>query len=167
MTRRALVTIALVAVPGLVTALQSRPNFDGRWVAVEPAKAAGHELAIQQDAWTLRLEQRRPISRETYDHLGRRVDPSGVREVTSYRIDGTPLVTRSSGQSVQSTLRHEAHTFVLRDVHQELHLKFERRLSFDDRGRLVLEYLQMPSSDDASNAAGTVLDIRRIVFERR
>jgi hypothetical protein len=167
MTRRTVVTIAVVAIPGLLTALQSRPNFDGRWVAVEPATAAGHELVIHQDASTLRLEQRRQISRETYDSLGRRVDLAGVRESTSYRIDGTALITGSAGQSVRSTLRQESHAFVLRDTYQELHLKFERRLSFDDRGRLILEYLQMPSTNDASNAAETVLDIRRIVFERR
>lgn len=167
MFRRAFALLALAALPAIVHATQSRPNFNGRWIAVEPAAVAGHELLIVQDGSTLKIEQVRILSRETYDRLGRRVDPGGRRESTTYRLDGEPTVAARAEESIRSSLVEGPNAFILRDVHQGLRLRFERRLSFNDGGRLIVEHLQPPASQDPDRASGTVLDVRRIVYERR
>jgi hypothetical protein len=167
MSRFARVSILLAALPIAVAASQSRPNFNGRWVAVEPAKVAGHELVIIQDGSTLKLEQVRIRSQETYDSLGRRVDPGGQRESTTYRLDGETTLGGRAPSTVRSSLIQEAHGFVLRDFYPAVGMRFERRLSFAAGERLVVEQLQPRISQDPDRASETVLDIRRIVYERR
>ena len=164
---RAIVLVALAALPDLPQAGQSRPNFNGRWVAIEPAEVAGHELVIVQDGSTLKVEQLRIYSRETYDSLGRRVDPEGRRESTTYRLDGEPTVTGHAQETVRSSLVEQANAFILRDVYHGVGLRFERRLSFKTGGRLIVEQLQPPISQDPERASEAVLEVRRIVYERR
>jgi hypothetical protein len=163
-----LILFALVTIPVTMFPTQAPPGFSGRWIAVEPQKIAGHELVVTQDAATLRLEQMRLHSGETYDEFGRRQGPQkGERESTMYRLDGQVLVTNRGGQSVRSRLRGDNRRILLRDVYQPPGVTFERSLSFDNRGRLVLEHRLPAPSNDPSQASETVLDIRRIVFERR
>lgn len=106
-----LILLALAAMPAMAVAgvaSQTPADFSGRWVAVEPQTIAGHELVITQDAATLRLEQMRLRSGETYDEFGRRQGPEkGERESTSYRLDGQSSVTNLDGRSVRSSLRRE------------------------------------------------------------
>ena len=128
MVRHAIVWILLAALPGVIAASQSRPNFNGRWVAVEPATVAGHELVIVQNGSTLKLEQVRIRSQETYDSLGRRVDPAGQRESTLYRLDGEVTVTGRASETVRSSLIELPDAFVLRDTYHAVRLRFERRL---------------------------------------
>jgi hypothetical protein len=163
-----LIAVTLVAIPLSVLARQPHPDFSGRWIAVEPQKIAGHELLVTQDTATLRLEQVRLESRATYDSFGRRQGPApGTRESTTYRLDGQTLVTRYENQSVRSSLRREKARLWLRDVYQPPGAIFERRLSLDNRGRLVLEHRIPPAGEEPAQASETVLDVRRIVFERR
>ena len=164
-----LIPFALVTIPVTLLATQAPPDFSGRWIAVEPQKVAGHELMVTQDTATLRLEQTRLRSGETYDEFGRRRGVrQGDRESPTYRLDGEALVTNSGGQLVSSTLRRENGRMTLSDRYQPPGVTFERTLSFDARGRLVLvlEHRPIPG-DDPAQASETILDIRRIVFERR
>ena len=164
-----LLPFALVTIPLTLFGQQTPADFSGRWIAVEPKKVAGHELVVTQDTATLRLEQMRLSSGETYDQLGRRRGVrQGDRESTTYRLDGEALVTNSGGQLVRSTLRRDNGRVTLTDRYQPPGVTFERTLSFDDRGRLVLvlEHHPIPG-DDPSQGSETILDIRRIVFERR
>ena len=164
-----LIPLALIAPPLTLFATQASPDFSGRWLAVEPQKVAGHELVVTQDTATLRLEQIRLRSGETYDEFGRRRGTrQGEQESTTYRLDGEALVTNRGGQLVRSTLRRDNGRITLTDRYQPPGVTFERSLSFDNRGRLVLvlEHRPIPG-DDPSQASETVLDIRRIVFERR
>jgi hypothetical protein len=167
MFRRAIVMVVLAVLPGLALASQSRPNFNGRWVAIEPAKVAGHELVIVQDGSTLKVEQVRLYPRETYDSLGRRVDPEGRRESTTYRLNGEPTVAGRAQETVRSSLIEQADALILRDIYQGVGLRFERRLSFRTDGRLVVEQLQPTLSLDPERASDAVLDVRHIVYERR
>ena len=163
-----LIPCTLAAVPVVLLASQTPTDFSGRWIAVEPEKVAGHELVITQDTATLRLEQVRLESRATYDQFGRRQGPpNGTRESTTYRFDGTALITSYEGQSVRSSLRRDGTRLLLRDVYQPPGMTSERRLSLDSRGRLVLERRLPPPPDDSVQSSDAVLDIRRIVFERR
>ena len=163
-----LIPFALVTIPVTLFAAQSSAGFTGRWIAVEPQKIAGHELVVTQDAATLRLEQRRLQSGETYDNLGRRQGPqNSERESTTYRLDGQVLVTNRGDQSVRCSLRRDNGRILLRDVYQPPGVTFERSLSIDDRGRLVLENRRPDPGSDPAKASETILDIRRIVFERR
>jgi hypothetical protein len=166
-----LILLALAAMPAIAVAgvaSQTPADFSGRWVAVEPQTIAGHELVITQDAATLRLEQMRLRSGETYDEFGRRQGPEkGERESTSYRLDGQSSVTNLDGRSVRSSLRREKGRILLRDVYQPPGPTFERRLSLDNRGRLVLEHRVPVPGGDPAQASEAVLDVRRIVFERR
>ena len=166
-----LILLALAARPAIAVAgvaSQTPADFSGRWVAVEPQTIAGHELVITQDAATLRLEQMRLRSGETYDEFGRRQGPEkGERESTSYRLDGQSSVTNLDGRSVRSSLRQEQGRILLRDVYQPPGLILERRLSLDNRGRLVLEHRAPAPGGDPAQASEAVLDVRRIVFERR
>jgi hypothetical protein len=165
--RRAFVLFVLAALPAVVFATQSRPNFNGRWVAIQPETIAGQELLIVQDGSTVRIEQVRIDARETYDRLGRRVDAATRRESTTYRLDGEPTVTGRAQETVRSSLIEQTDAFILRDIYQGLRLRFERRLSFDADGRLVVEQLQRPVSQDPDRASETVLDVGRVVYERR
>jgi hypothetical protein len=163
-----LIPFALVTISVTLFATQAPAGFSGRWIAVEPQKIAGHELVVTQDAATLRLEQMRLHSDETYDEFGRGRGPQKAeRESTTYRLDGQVLVTNRGGQSVRSLLRADNGRILLRDVYQPAGVVFERSLSFDNRGRLVLENRLPPPGNDPPEASETVLDIRRIVFERR
>ena len=163
-----LIPLALVAIPVTLFAAQVPAGLSGRWIAVEPQKVAGHELLITQDAGTLRLEQLRLQHIQTFDELGRRQGPlKEVRESTTYRLDGQVRVTSHDGQSVRSSLRQEDGRVWLRDVYQPTLVTLERSLSVDNRGRLVLEILRPDSSSDPDQASERILDIRRIVFERR
>ncbi len=163
-----LTPLALVTIPLTLGATQPPPDFSGRWIAVEPQKIAGHELIVTQDTATLRLEQIRVETHVTYDTLGRRQGPqNGTRESTTYRLDGETLVTSYEGQSVRSSLRRQNMRLLLRDVYQPPGATFERTLSLDNRGRLVLEHPLPSPGEDPMQASETVLDIRRIVFERR
>jgi hypothetical protein len=163
-----LTTFAIVTIPLTLLAGQIPAGLGGRWVAVEPQKIAGHELLITQDAGTLRLEQVRLQHLETFDELGRRQAPSKeLRESTTYRLDGQVLVTNNDGQSVRSSLRHEDGRVWLRDVYQRTLVTLERSLSLDNRGRLVLEIRRPDPSSDPDQASERILEIRRIVFERR
>jgi hypothetical protein len=165
---RRLIAFTLVVIPLGVLASQPHPDFSGRWIAVEPQKIAGHELLVTQDTATLRLEQVRLESRATYDSFGRRQGPAtGTRESTTYRLDGQTLVTRYESQSVRSSLRGDNTRLLLRDVYQPPGITFERSLSLDSRGRLVLEHRVPAAGDDPMQASDAVLDVRRIVFERR
>ena len=158
--------LALITIPLFAT--QTPPDFSGRWIAVEPEKIAGHELIVVQDTATLRLEQIRLESRATYDSFGRRQGPpNGTRESTTYRLDGEMLVTTYQGQSVRSSLRRDNTRVLLRDVYHPPGVTFERSLSLDNRGRLVLEHRRPSPGEDPVQASDTVLDVRRIVFERR
>lgn len=163
-----LIPFALVTIPVTLFATQPAADFSGRWIAVEPQKVAGHELVVTQDAATLRLEQTMRLrSAETYDEFGRRRGVrQGNRESSTYRLDGEPLVTNRGGQLLRSSLRRDNGRILLTDRYHPPGVTFERSLSFDDRGRLVLEYRPTPG-DDPSQASETILDIRRIVFERR
>ena len=144
------------------------PDFSGRWIAVEPQKIAGHELVVTQDAATLRLEQMRLQSGETFNEFGRRQGPpKGERESTTYRLDGQVLVTNRDGQSVRSSLRRDDGRVLLRDMYQPPGMTFVRSLSFDNRGRLVLERRLPDPGNEPPHASESVLEIRRIVFERR
>ena len=110
--------VALSILPWLHPAMaQSVPDFSGRWVAIEPAAVAGHELRIRQDDAVITLEQVRVDSRQAYDNLGRPVgDPKGEQESTTYRLDGKPTIAARSagdGQQVRSTLRWETDRVVL------------------------------------------------------
>ena len=164
-----LIPFVLVTIPVTLFAAQIPAGLSGRWVAVEPQKIAGHELLIAQDAATLRLEQVRLQHVETFDELGRRQGPpkKEVRESTTYRLDGEVLVTNRDGQSVRSSLRHEDGRVWLRDVYQPTLVTLERSLSVDNRGRLVLEIRRPDPSSDPDQGSERILDIRRIVFERR
>jgi hypothetical protein len=164
------VFVALLALP--VTADQNVPDFTGRWVAVEPASIAGHELRITQDASAITLEQTRLRSRQTYDDSGRpRGEAKGEREKSSYRLDGQPTISnRGAGdaQQVRSTLRWKNDGLLLIDTYPATHLKFERTLRFAARDRLVLEFKAPPvTSDDPVASSAAVLEPARIVFERR
>ena len=168
MRRIRLIPFVLVTIPVTLFAAQIPAGLSGKWVAVEPQKIAGHELLITQDAATLRLEQVRLQQVETFDELGRRQGPpKEVRESTTYRLDGEVLVTTRDGQSVRSSLRHEDGRVWLRDVYQPTLVTLERSLSVDNRGRLVLEIRRPDPSSDPDQASQRILDIRRIVFERR
>jgi hypothetical protein len=163
-----LIPFALVTIPVTLFAAQIPAGLSGKWVAVEPQKIAGHELLITQDAATLRLEQVRLQHVETFDDLGRRQGPpKEVRESTTYRLDGGVLVTNRDGQSVRSSLRQDGGRIWLRDVYQPTLVTLERSLSVDNRGRLVLEIRRPDPSSDPDQASERVLNIRRIVFERR
>ena len=163
-----LIPFALVTIPVTLLATQAPPDFSGRWIAVEPQKVAGHELVVTQDAATLRLEQIRLQSGETYNEFGRRQGAQkGERESTTYRLDGQVLITNSGGQSVRSTLRQGKTRVLLRDLYQATGATFERVLSFDNRGRLILERRLPHPGYEPPQASESVLDIRRIVFERR
>ncbi|HJR61806.1 MAG TPA: hypothetical protein VJ813_20530 [Vicinamibacterales bacterium] len=165
---RRLISFALATMPATLLAIQTPADFSGRWTAIEPQKIAGHELVVMQDAGTLRLEQMRLRSGETYDEFGRPRGPQkGERESTMYRLDGEVLVTKRGDQSIRSSLRRDNGRILLRDQYQPPGVTFERSLSFDNRGRLVLEHRRPAPADDPSQASETVLDIRRIVFERR
>ena len=162
-----LLPIALVAIPLTLVARQPSPSFGGRWIAIEPDKIAGHELVVTQDATTLRLEQARLNAPQTYDAFGRRQpSQSGDRESTTYRLDGKALVTTHGDQSVRSSLHQDNGRILLRDFYQPGVL-FERSLALDGHGRLVLEQRRPAVTDDAAQASGAVLEVRRIVFERR
>ena len=168
MGRSRLILFALVTIPVALLAAQAPADFSGRWIAVEPQKIAGHELVVTQDAATLKLEQVRLRSGETYDQFGRRQGPlKGDRESTTYRLDGKALVTNIEGQSVRSSLREDRGRILLRDLYQPPGFTFERSLSFDSQGRLVLEHRQLATADEPPQASERILDIRRIVFERR
>ena len=168
MERVRLIPLALVTIPVTLLVTQPPPDFSGRWIAVEPQKVAGHELVVTQDKATLRLEQVRLRSGETYDHFGRPQPPlTGDRESTTYRLDGKAVVTNDAGQSVRSSLREDSGRIVLRDVYQPPGVNFERWLFLDDRGRLVLEHRPLATGDEPVQASDRILDIRRIVFERR
>jgi len=163
-----LIPFALVTIPVTLLATQAPADFSGRWVAVEPQKIAGHELVVTQDKATLRLEQVRLHSGETYDHFGRPQRPlKGDRESTTYRLDGKAVVTNVAGQSVRSSFREDSGRIVLRDLFQPPGVNFERWLFFDDRGRLVLEQRPLATGDEPVQTSERILDIRRIVFERR
>ena len=159
---------ALVTIPVTLLAAQAPADLSGRWIATEPQKIAGHELVVTQDATTLRLEQVRLQSGETYDNFGRRQGPqSNERESTTYRLDGQVLVTNRGGQSVRSSLRRDNARVLLRDMYHPNGATFERSLSIDGRGRLVLEIVRPGPGGDPEQASEAILDIRRIVFERR
>jgi hypothetical protein len=163
-----LIPFALVTVPVTLLAIQAPADFSGRWIAVEPQKVAGHELVVTQDAATLKLEQVRLHSGVTYDQFGRPQGPGkGDRESSTYRLDGKALVTNVDGQSVRFSLRKGDGRVLLRDLYQPPGFTFERSLSFDDRGRLVLEHRRVETGNEPSQASEGILEIRRIVFERR
>ena len=168
MGRIRLIPLALVTVPVTLFTAQAPSDFNGRWSAVEPQKFAGHELVITQDKATLRLDQVRLHSGETYDQFGRpQGPPKGVRESTTYRLDGTTVVTNVAGQSVRSSLGEDGERIILRDRYHPPGVNFERSLSFDNRGRLVLEHRSLATGDEPAQSSERILDIRRIVFERR
>ena len=169
MGRIRLLLLILVTIPAtLVAARQGTPNLNGRWVAVEPHKVAGHELVVTQDATTLRLEQVRLQRGETYDEFGRgQGAEKGQRESTTYRLDGQVLVTNQGDQAVRSSLREDKGRLLLRDQIHPPGVTVERMLSLDPQGRLVLEHRRSELTDDAVEASGAVLEVRRIVFERR
>ena len=168
MGRIRLISFALVTISVTLFATQSPPNLTGRWIAVEPQKVAGHELVITQDATTLRLEQLRLHSNEAHDGFGRREGPEkGEREATTYRLDGQVLVTNRGDQAVRSSLRASKGRLLLRDQYHPPGMTMERVLSVDSQGRLVLEQRRPSATDDPLQASETVLDVRRIVFERR
>ncbi len=163
-----LISFAVAAIPVTLLATQSPADFSGRWIAVEPQRIAGHELVITQDAGTLRLEQMRLSSGETYDESGRARGPlKGERESTIYRLDGEVLATKRGEQSVRSSLRRDNERILLRDQYHPPGVTFERSLSFDKGGRLVLEHRRPALAYDPSQASDGILDIRRMVFERR
>lgn len=161
--------LAVVLAPG--AAGQARHDFAGRWTAVEPAAVAGHELRIVQDDAKLTLEQLRPDSREVYDGFGRRVgEGQGVRESTTYRLDGTPTIAlRGAGdpQQVRSSARWDRNRLVLSDVYTATGLRFERTLTLDPHGRLVLTRRRPEAGHEPTAASTSVLQPARIVFERR
>lgn len=168
MRHSGLFSFALAAIPITLFATQAPPDFSGRWIAVEPQKIAGHELVVTQNASMLRLEQLRLRAGETYDEFGRRGGPQkGDRESTTYRLDGEVLVTNHGGQSVRSSVRRDNGRILLRDMYYPPGVTFERSLALDNRGRLVLEHRLPGLGDDPPQASERVLDIRRIVFERR
>ena len=158
---------------GITLSAQTRPDFAGRWIAVEPAAVVGHELRIVQDAQTLKLEQVRLDSQAFADTLGRVRGPGeGERESTNYRIDGQPTIARLShhdSRQVRSTLIwNDAHQARLLDVYPDMHARFERTLTLDTKGRLILEHRRpATSSDDPGAASADIAKPRRIVFERR
>ncbi len=159
---------ALVAIPVTLVAAQAPAGLNGRWIAVEPQKIAGHELVLTQSASILRVEQIRLRSGETYDEFGRRQgSQEGERESTSYRLDGRVLITKRGGEWVRSSLRRNNGRILLRDLYQASGVIFERSLSLDRRGRLVLEHRLPGPGDEPPQASERVLDVRRIVFERR
>ncbi len=94
---------------------------------------------VTQDAATLRLEQRRLQSGETYDELGRRQGPlNSERESTTYRLTGRlSSLTVAASRCVPAFDETTGHT-APRCVSAP-GVTFERSLSIDDRGRLVLE----------------------------
>lgn len=168
MTPIRLISFALVVIPVTLLARQTPADFSGRWIAVEPQQIAGHELVVIQDTAILRLEQVRLESGATYDSFGRPQGPQkGKRESTTYRLDGQTLVTNHDGQSVRSSLRRDSSRILLRDLYQPPGVTFQRSLSLDNRGRLVLEHRLPPVGDDPVQTSDAVLDTRRIVFERR
>jgi len=161
--------LAMVLVPG--AAGQTRHDFDGRWIAVEPDAVAGHELHIVQDDSTLTLEQVRLNSREVYDGVERPVgEGNGVRESTTYRLDGTPTVAVRASvdpQQVRSSARWERNRLVLSDVYTATGLRFERSLALDQHGRLVLTRRIPVMEQEPAVRSACVLEPARIVFERR
>jgi hypothetical protein len=167
MGRVRLLPIGLVTIPLTLFATQPSSSLTGRWIAVEPDKIAGHELVVTQDATTLRLDQLRLQPRQTYDEFGRPGAEKGERESTAYRLDGQVLVTSRGGQSVRSSLREDKGRLLLRDQILPPGVTFERMLSLDSQGRLVLEHRRSAVTDDAAQASESILDVRRIVFERR
>ena len=168
MGRIRLLSVAFLTIPLTVFVTQASSNLSGRWIAVEPDKIAGHELVVTQDATTLRLEQVRLQPGETYDEFGRRHGgQKAERESMTYRLDGRVLVTKQGGQQVRSSLRGDQGRLLLRDQYHPPGVTFERMLSLDQQGRLVLEHRRPGLTDDAVEASGAVLEVRRIVFERR
>jgi len=152
---------------------QKGPNFSGRWIAVEPASAAGHELLITQDDATLKLEQARLYSGQVFNKFGKSLGhEKGDQESTTYRLDGRSTTTSRAGddpQPVRSSIRWSKARLVLIDFYQAIGLRVERTLAFDTRGRLVLEKRRpVPLADQPpeSNSAG-ILEPKRIVFEKR
>ena len=168
MGRVRLLSVAFVTIPLTLFATQPSSGLSGRWIAVEPDKIAGHELVVTQNAATLRLEQLRLQPGETYDEFGRRQSAhKGERESTTYRLDGAVLVTTGGGQSVRSSLRQDKGRLLLRDQIYPPGVTVERLLSLDSQGRLVLEHRRPAGTDDPAQASESVLEVRRIVFERR
>ena len=163
-----LISFAIVTIPVTLLAAQIPAGLSGRWIAVEPQRIAGHELLITQDAATLRLEQVPLQHGQPYDELGRRQGPlKDVRESTTYRLDGQISISNRDNQSVHSSLRQDNGRIWLRDVYQPTVVTLERSLSVDNRGRLVLEIRRPDQGSDPDQASERILDIRRIVFERR
>jgi hypothetical protein len=147
---------------------QERPDFSGRWVAVEPASAAGHELRITQDQIALRLEQVGLDPKQTFDQLGRRQGPAqGNVESTTYRLDGKPTIGAGTDQQVRSSLRWDKNRLMLVDNFDRV--RFERRLTLDGQGRLIVERLRpaAPADQPSDEAASRIVEPTRIVFEKR
>jgi len=161
--------MAGTAALSIALSAQSLPDFTGRWLAVEPESVKGHELHITKDNSILQLEQVRLTSAEVYDSHGRRVgNPKGERERSTYRLDGERTVTKSVVQPVHSWLRTGTDHALLTDLYQDTGLRVERKLSLDDRGRLVLEQRRPAvTSDEPAPASGQILIASRVVFEKR
>jgi hypothetical protein len=155
---------------GITISAQTKTDFSGHWVAAEPSGAAGHELRITQDAETLKLEQPRLWSQQSTDTFGRVRGPAaGERESTIYRIDGRPITSRSGddARQVRSTLSWKDGQLQLTDVYAETGVRFQRILTLDGKGRLVLEQrLPVVSGDAPAASSAEMARPRRIVFER-
>lgn len=166
-----LCALAIALGPAAAGQDQGRQDFNGRWIAVEPGAVAGHELRISQDDATLTLEQVQLGSRDVYDGFGRQVgEGSGVRESTTYRLDGKPTIAMRAAadpQQVRSSAWWEDDRLVLADVYTATGLRYQRTLGFDDRGRLVLIRRAGSMYQEPATRAGSVLEPARIVFERR
>lgn len=167
--RCALKIMAGTAALSIGLSAQPLPDVTGRWIAVEPESVRGHELHISRNNSILQLEQLRLTSAEVYDSHGRRIgSPAGERERSAYRLDGEKTVAKSVGQPVHSWLRAGTDHVLLTDLYQETRLTVQRKLSLDDRGRLVLEQRRPAGmNDDPALASGQVLIPSRIVFEKR
>lgn len=167
---RTVLLLAVLLSPASATH-QIRQDFSGRWIAVQPESVAGHELHIEQDGSALTLEQVRLDSRQVYDAFGRRLDEAkGVRESTTYRWDGKPVIAARGAaetQQVRSSARWDRNRLVLSDVNPDTGVRFQRTLALDQHGRLVVERRRQHVGHEPEAASLSVLEPVRIVYERR
>ncbi|HVH57558.1 MAG TPA: hypothetical protein VM791_14950 [Vicinamibacterales bacterium] len=169
---RIVLPVTLSVVQLITVTAQAPANFSGRWIAIEPASVAGHELRITQDQDTFTVQQVRIESREAFDNLGRRIgEGAKATESTTYRLDGKPTVTMARGagdpQQMRSSVRWDKKRLVLSDLYSATGFRFERVLSFDRQGRLVFERRRPPSDGEPHTASAGVLEPVRIIYEKR
>lgn len=179
--------LAVGVLSAVVYAGGHQPGYlAGRWIAVSPASAAGYQLEISQDESVIRFVYERPHSPPDLD--ANRDTVFYLRETTTYRLDGSstdnaritqafrsdgkPLSTRTMTAElpVRSRVVREKDALVLIEVTSESgHLRFERKLTLDVAGRLVVERRRPVDAvdQDAAFHSARILEPRRVVYERR